>query len=193
MFRTRLAFTAMAVGFGFVLLAQSCGGTSETADDADAGPTTTAEATVDATNTTTAAPVQGDGHDDGHDYDADRIVEVMMDDFTFEPADFKITAGETVTFIIINGGVVEHEFRLSNEHRIEERLASGDDDYDEVGGYDDVAGHHEDADMFLLLEAGESGEITVTFPMDMTIFTEVACLIPGHYEAGMAATLGYDA
>jgi hypothetical protein len=28
--------------------------------------------------------------------------------------------------------------------------------------------------------------------MDESIFAEVACLIPSHYEAGMAAALDYD-
>jgi len=31
----------------------------------------------------------------------------------------------------------------------------------------------------------------VTFPEDTTLFTEVACLLPGHYEAGMAADIEY--
>lgn len=136
-----------------------------------------------------------DGHDDddeGHDDDddgttADRVIEVTMDDFTFSPDAFEVTAGETISFVITNVGVVEHEFRLSNEHRIEEHMADGHSDDDH--GNDD--GHHEDGDLFLHLEAGESGEMTVTFPMDMTVFTEVACLIPGHYEAGMAAGLDY--
>jgi uncharacterized cupredoxin-like copper-binding protein len=113
----------------------------------------------------------------------------MMDDFTFDPDSFTVSAGETVSFAITNTGVVEHEFRLSNEHRIGEHMADGHSDDDHGAA---AAGHHEDADMFLHLEAGESGEITVTFPMDTTLFAEVACLIPGHHEAGMAADLDYD-
>lgn len=33
--------------------------------------------------------------------------------------------------------------------------------------------------------------ITVTFPEDVSFFTEVAYLIPGHYEAGMKGVLQY--
>jgi uncharacterized cupredoxin-like copper-binding protein len=44
-----------------------------------------------------------------------------------------------------------------------------------------------------LVAAGETGEVTVTFPTDTTLYTDVACLIPGHYEAGMHAELSYDA
>ena len=212
MFRSCRLFTFLAFGFALSLIASACGGTSSSSTGVADQQTTTIAAAVDDTTTTTtastttsSAPVDhGDdaedpdhdddesAHDDADAGDADRVVAVAMDDFSFNPANFAVTAGETVTFVVTNVGVVEHEFRLSNEHRIEEHMADGhsDDDHDDDAA--DDGGHHEDADMFLHLEAGASGEITVTFPMDMTLFTEVACLIPGHYEAGMAAELEYN-
>ena len=108
-----------------------------------------------------------------------------MTDFAFSPAVVNAVAGETVTFAVANDGAIVHEFRLSNAHRIEEHLASGHDHHDEDGG------HHGDADVVLQLEPGETGEVTVTFPEDVNLFTEVACLIPGHYEAGMKGVLQY--
>lgn len=220
MFKSRKLFTNLIYGFALMLIASACGGTSDSsAESADQPATTVAAAPVATAPPTTPAPAAEDDHaddpdhedgddhdddathdddeaphddDDGHADDddatgADRVVEVTMDDFTFSPDAFEVTAGETISFVITNVGVVEHEFRLSNAHRIEEHMADGHSDDDH--GNDD--GHHEDGDVFLHLEAGESGEMTVTFPMDMTVFTEVACLIPGHYEAGMAAGLDY--
>jgi uncharacterized cupredoxin-like copper-binding protein len=81
----------------------------------------------------------------------------------------------------LNEGAIAHEFRLSNAHRVEEHLASGHEGHDESGG------HHGDADVVQQLEPGDEGEVTVTFPEDVSFFTEIACLIPGHYEAGMKA------
>jgi uncharacterized cupredoxin-like copper-binding protein len=131
----------------------------------------------------------GDHADDGHDAssaaDVDRTVEVAMDEFAFEPSEFEAMGGETIEFVVSNLGVVEHEFRLSNEHRIEEHLAAGHADHD-----DQAAGeHHEGGDAMLLVEPGETGSITVTFGEDTTLYSEVACLIPGHYEAGMKAPM----
>lgn len=206
MFKSRRMLNYLAIGFALALLASACGGT---ADSAEPDPETTVPAVVDDSSTTTTIAADEevapeDSADDGDDHDeeeggqddggdtaaeVDRVIDVTMDDFTFSPDAFSFTAGETVRFVVTNVGLVEHEFRLSNEHRIEEHLADAhsDDDHD-----DDDGGHEEDSDIFLHLEAGESSEMTVTFPMDQSIFTEVACLIPGHYEAGMAAALDYD-
>lgn len=44
----------------------------------------------------------------------------------------------------------------------------------------------------LELEPGVTGEVTVTFPHDTELFTEVACLLPGHDDAGKHGDVGYD-
>lgn len=119
--------------------------------------------------------------------DSVRTVEIVMTDYAFEPELIEVTAGETVRFVVVNDGAVDHEFRLSNSHRIEEHLASDHDDHEEGEG-----GHHEeDGDVFVVLEPGQTGELTVTFPEDVTVYTESACLLPGHYEAGMKGVIEY--
>ncbi len=135
----------------------------------------------------------GDHADDDHDADSgvdvDRTVEVAMTEFAYEPHEFEGMAGETIEFVVSNLGVVEHEFRLSNEHRIEEHLAAGHADHD-----DQAAGeHHEGGDVILLVEPGETGSVVVTFGEDTALFSQVACLIPGHYEAGMKAPMHLSA
>lgn len=202
----RTTFTLLAA---FALLLAACGDGS--ADDAGNDvPTTGATDSDDDVDDTVEAdgddsPAPGDDSPvpdeadeepaDHEDMAADgsgdaaaegRIVEVAMTDFAFDPAEISVAAGETVTFDLRNDGAAVHEFRLSNAHRIEEHMNAGHEDHGDEGG------HHGEADVYMELEAGESGRLTVTFPEDETFFTEAACLLPGHYEAGMKAPLTYQ-
>ncbi len=170
------------------------------AADTEPTPSTT---TVKSTTTTHHMPstttTEADDHvhhvdheeeADQHPEEADdgtRTVQVVMNEFTFSPESVSVSAGETVRFVIINEGLIPHEFRLSNHHRIEEHLASGHADHGDDGGH-----HAEEGDLFIEVAAGESGELVVTFPQDTTIFTDIACLLEGHYEAGMKGSLAYE-
>lgn len=118
----------------------------------------------------------------------DRVLEVELTEFAFSVDSFVFAAGETVEFVITNSGVVPHEFRLSNQERVDKHLAGGHADH---GDEDD---DHSDgpADVVLLLEAGESGILVFTFPENDHDYTAVVCLIPGHYEAGMESDLSYS-
>ncbi len=141
---------------------------------------------------------EADGHEDEASEDAstdaapageaDRVVEVVLTEFAIEMDSTSFTAGETVRFTVTNEGVIEHEFRLSNAHRIEEHMAQGHSDDDHGAAAEE--GHHDEvADVFVHLLPGEDAELVVTFPDDAEIYTEAACLIPGHYEADMKADL----
>lgn len=206
--------TKLALVVALVLVVAACGGGEfDTAafETTNAAPTTSA-----APDTTMAADEHMDdtmAHDDmsddtmahdemsddsmAHDDStaaenttpADRTVEIAMTEFAFEPASLTVAAGETIEFVVTNDGVVPHEFRLSNAHRIEEHIASGHEDHGDEG----EGGHHEgDADVVIEVEAGATDTVTVTFPEDATIFTEIACLLPGHYEAGMKGEVTYS-
>jgi uncharacterized cupredoxin-like copper-binding protein len=193
-------WTNLAIGAVVALVATACGngsGTSvETTTPEEAATTTTevvgttaaqepSDETVTTeqareTSTTTTAP-----QDEGAN--SVRTVDIVMTDFAFEPENLEVTAGETIRFVVVNEGAVDHEFRLSNSHRIEEHLASDHGDHEE-----EEEGHHEeDGDVFVVLEPGETGELTVTVPEDETVYTETACLLPGHYEAGMKGGISY--
>ena len=181
-----------------ILVVSGCGGADTGESSTTFGPTTTlvepSTTTTQAVRTTSEA-----GHpetsmhsdDDSHDeegVETERDIEIVMDEFTFEPSSYVLEAGETIRFVVSNEGKIEHEFRLSNQHRIEEHLASGHEDH-----YDESADHHEeDGDIVLVVQPGEVGEVVVTVPEDMSIYTEVACLLPGHYEAGMKAPITYS-
>ncbi len=127
-----------------------------------------------------------DDHGDAHEPvaidpgDTDRVVEVVMTEFAFSPATISVASGETIRFAIVNEGFAEHEFRVTTMHAAEEHIEGGH------GGHGD--GHHDE--MVLHLGAGESGIIDVAFAKTGT-FDLVACLLPGHFEAGMTAPLHY--
>jgi uncharacterized cupredoxin-like copper-binding protein len=207
MFTNRSMLMKLALAFAVMLIAAACGDTvavhEEGHDEGDWDFTTTT--VEEAAHTADEDHAEDETHAEDEDHaedetpeaaDADRVIQVSMSEFAFDPA-IEVTAGETITFMVINAGVVEHEFRLSNAHRIEEHIAAGHEDHDEGGDMDDDmdegGSHEENADIMIMVAAGETGEVTVTFPTDTTLYTQVACLIPGHYEAGMHAELSYDA
>ena len=122
------------------------------------------------------------GHDDDEVVaaDFDRQIDVIMTEFAFEPAMVTVGAGEVVQFVVTNGGVVPHEFRLSTPHAVEEHLASGHEGHNEGG--------HAHGETLVTVDPGGTEVLEVTFDGDAE-FSLVACLIPGHYEAGMVADL----
>ena len=89
-------------------------------------------------------------------------------------------------FRVSNAGGIEHEFRLSNQHRVDEHIAASHEDHAARAAAPDDEEH---ADVIALVAAGDIAEITMTFSDDQTLYTMVACLIPGDYEAGMVASL----
>lgn len=112
---------------------------------------------------------------------ADRQIRIVMTEYAFEPATVSVFAGETVQLILVNEGFLVHEFRLANEHSVEEHIASGHADHGEG-----EADHH-DAPI-VEVPAGSAASLTVTLEAD-TEFDLITCLIPGHYENGMVGDL----
>ncbi len=110
-----------------------------------------------------------------------------MTEFAFEPASIHVSAGETVRFVVANDGAIEHEFRMTTEHAAEEHIAAGHEGHDDESGAEH--GHDE---MILLVAAGQSGTMDVTFH-DSGEYDIVACLLAGHFEAGMKGALEYEA
>jgi len=139
--------------------------------------------------------------------EADRVVEVELSEFAIAADNLKLVPGETVEFIVTNSGVAQHEFRLSNQDRVDEHIAGGHEDHDdgtmsdeEMAAMDDESDDHEDdgqgeeaEDVLLIVEAGETGTILFSVPDNDHDYTAAVCLIPGHYEAGMATNLSYEA
>ena len=107
-----------------------------------------------------------------------RIIEVSMietddGDMIFEPRSLEIVAGETIRFSIRNNGEFEHEFVLDSAEENTEHKENMQESPEMA---------HESPNS-IRLEEGQSGEIIWSFTNPGTF--EFACLIPGHYEAGM--------
>ena len=43
----------------------------------------------------------------------------------------------------------------------------------------------------MLVQPGDTRVVDITLPDDAGVYTQVACLIPGHYEAGMLGEIVY--
>lgn len=91
----------------------------------------------------------------------------------FTPNSFKVRKGQTVVFAIKNAGELDHEFVLDQEDKVMEHKAVMEK-FPEM--------EHDDPNA-IRLAPGKSGEIVWKFTNDGVF--KVACLIPGHYDAGM--------
>jgi len=113
-----------------------------------------------------------------------RSIQIHMDDsMRFSPSIVEVRAGEVIRFVVHNGGQLPHEFVLGNEkeiaaHAEQMRLAAAQPT---------AAAHSHGAGAALSVAAGGMGEIVVSFGEATTL--QIACLVPGHYEAGMRGTL----
>jgi uncharacterized cupredoxin-like copper-binding protein len=111
-----------------------------------------------------------------------RSIEVRMDDqMRFTPSQIDVQAGETIRFVVHNAGKVVHEMVLGHDEAIREHAEAMK--RDAAQGKAHGADHQHGAGAAITVAAGQTGELVVTFPKSGSL--QMACLIPGHYEAGM--------
>lgn len=91
----------------------------------------------------------------------------------FAPNTFKVRKGQTIVFAVRNVGELDHEFVLDQEEKVMEHKAV-------MERFPDM--EHDDPNA-IRLAAGKSGEIVWKFTNDGMF--KIACLVPGHYDAGM--------
>jgi uncharacterized cupredoxin-like copper-binding protein len=104
-------------------------------------------------------------------------VEVILSDaMRFSPDPITVKVGEEVTFVVKNEGLMVHEFVVGTEEEQSDHAAEMAE-----GG---MSHGHDNA---LSLTAGETGSLTMTFAEATSLL--IGCHEPGHYEAGMKATL----
>lgn len=118
----------------------------------------------------------------GEAADVSRTVAVTMREtgdgqMIFEPATIDVAEGETVRFEIVNVGVLDHEFVMDTHEAVMKHKA-------EMEKFPEMI--HDDPNA-VRLAPGETGQIVWAFTKAGT-FT-FACLIPGHYGAGMHGAL----
>lgn len=111
-----------------------------------------------------------------------RSVEVRMDDsMRFTPNRIEVKAGETIRFVVHNDGKTEHEMVLGSADDIKAHALAMQK------GASHGSAHGAAGGAAISVAAGQRGELVVNFGQAGTL--EIACLIPGHYEAGMRGTL----
>ena len=134
----------------------------------------------------------------GNENDISRVIKVIMYDNYYEPNSFQINPGETIKFEVENAGELVHEFNIANKmmhmkHQPEmEKMVENEilfansidkDKMKKMAKIDKSMGHsHSNS---ILLEPKKKGIIVWKFENAVNI--EVACNVPGHYQAGMIA------
>ena len=127
-----------------------------------------------------------------------RIIKVIMYDNYYEPSSFQIKEGETIKFEVENAGALVHEFNIANkmmhmkhqpemikmaENGILLAFSIDKEKMKKMAKMDKSMGHsHSNS---VLLEPKQKGDIIWKF--DNAVNIEVACNVPGHYQAGMIA------
>ncbi len=112
--------------------------------------------------------------DPGLSKGVDREITVTMhDSMRFNLDQLLVKQGETIRFVIYNQGKIPHEFTIGDKETLL-------DHRDMMRKMPQMK--HQEANA-ITLEPGEKSEIIWTFGKGDNI--QVACLIPGHYEAGM--------
>jgi uncharacterized cupredoxin-like copper-binding protein len=111
-----------------------------------------------------------------------RSVEVRMDDqMRFTPNRIDVNAGEAIRFVVHNDGKAEHEMVLGSEEDIKAHALAMQKGAGHGSAHDSAGG------AAISVAAGQRGELVVKFDQARTL--EMACLVPGHYEAGMRGTV----
>jgi len=109
---------------------------------------------------------------------AARTVEVEMSDaMRFTPNKIDVRQGETIRFIVRNAGQVKHEFVFGTAAHLKAHAAAMSKHPDMVHA---DPGHY-------AIEPGSKADFAWQFTKNGVV--EFACLIPGHFDAGMRGTI----
>ncbi|HEU5082138.1 MAG TPA: plastocyanin/azurin family copper-binding protein [Acidimicrobiales bacterium] len=112
--------------------------------------------------------------DDGADAGgASTSIDVEATEFQFDPDSWTVPAGEEFTVEFVNGGGTQHEWAV---------IKRGEDIESEADFEEDKVEFEIEA-----TPAGES--VTEAFTLEEAGTHQVICALPGHFDAGMEATL----
>ena len=105
---------------------------------------------------------------------ATRTIEIRMtDDMRFAPNQLQIKLGETVRLVAVNAGKVLHEIVIGTPQELKTHAEM----------MKKHPGMEHDEPYMAHVDPGQKGAIVWTFNRAGSF--EFACLIPGHFEAGM--------
>lgn len=133
-----------------------------------------------------AAGMHAGSHDDhavaygipGKVAQVSRTVEVQAgDSMRYSPATISVQRGETIKFVVKNTGKLPHELVLGDARSLKEHAEL-------MRRHPDM--EHDDPNA-VKVAPGETGTLIWRFTEAGTV--DFACLIPGHYEAGMKGSI----
>lgn len=101
----------------------------------------------------------------------------MLDQMRFSPERIEVKQGETIRFVLKNGGRLMHEFVIGTRDELDAHAAL-------MRKFPKM---EHDQPYMAHVAPGKTGEVVWTFnkPGEFSF----ACLIAGHYEAGMVGTI----
>ncbi len=99
----------------------------------------------------------------------------------FSPEKIDVTQGETLKFVLTNDGRVLHEFVIGTKKHLDEPAA-------QMAKVPNM--EHEEPDM-AHVKRGQTGSVIWTFNNAGSF--DFACLIAGHYQAGMVGKINVAA
>ena len=139
----------------------------------------------------------------GNIKDITKVVTVKMFDNYYEPNEIIVKKGETIKFVVKNMGELVHELNIATKEMhikhqpemlkmVEHEILLADridrNKMKEMAKKDHAMSHkHANS---VLLEPNDTGEIIWKFSTSAEL--EIACNVPGHYEAGMVAKIVKD-
>jgi uncharacterized cupredoxin-like copper-binding protein len=107
-----------------------------------------------------------------------RTIQLRMgDDMRFEPDRIEVREGETIRFVVRNSGKLLHEMVIGTPQELHQHAEL-------MKKFPTM--EHGEPDM-THVKASQRGEIVWNFNRPGTF--QFACLVPGHYEAGMTGTI----
>lgn len=106
---------------------------------------------------------------------------VMRDDFTYEPSEIEVAAGEIISFQVANKGEVRHEFLIGTAEQHE--------DHEKQMEEGNEHGAHESELEGVSVDPGQEKTFTFVVPKQGTLL--FGCHEPGHYESGMKGSMRY--
>jgi uncharacterized cupredoxin-like copper-binding protein len=109
-------------------------------------------------------------------------ITVTSREFEFSPAAIEVDAGQSVTFVLVNSGNLEHDFSIMEFPMAGAPAASGGDAHAH-----DMGHMSEQPELHMVAAAGQRAELELTPTRPGTY--EFFCAVPGHKEAGMTGTL----
>ncbi len=108
---------------------------------------------------------------------ARKVEIVMTDDMRFQPAHLDAREGETLKLVVRNRGKMLHELVIGTQKELDEHAAL-------MLKFPDM---EHDEPYMVHVDPGKTGEIVWTFNRAGQF--RFACLIAGHYQAGMVGTI----